>query len=276
MLEICGKPRLVTPHSGLTNRVYRLVSGHGEFFLRLPRAETAGMIDRIAEAHNLIWAADLGLALPALFCDPETGVLVTRSVQDVTRPSARLPTRLGDAIGRLHASNAPFQGTLDADAVFLAQRELLAKTSVFWSEMVELEGELKSVQDTASQTGPLNRVPCHGDLSPGNCLGTPDGLWLIDWEYSGMADPAWDLAYAVLEHGFPYQQETEFLEAYCASGAKALCPSFERLETMKSKCDAVSALWALEQVSNGRDKAVFLPFARERRDRALSRLRALN
>lgn len=92
---------------------------------------------------------------------------------------------------------------------------------------------------------------------------TSDQLWLIDWEFSGMSDPAWDLAYAVLEHEMSADEEQVFLQAYAATGAAV--PEADCLGVMKAKCDAVSALWALEQVAAGRDEDVFLPFARQRR-----------
>ncbi len=95
-------------------------------------------------------------------------------------------------------------------------------------------------------------------------------IWLIDWEYSAMAEPAWDLAYASLEHGLSPAQETRFLEAYRHSAGERLCPSSRDLEIMKAKCDVVSALWGLEQVLKGSDKMDFLAFAHARRDRALA------
>ena len=274
--DICGSIRTVKPRSGLTNRVYRLETERGEFFLRLPRAETAGMVDRHAEAHNLACATDLGLALPALLCDPETGVLVTRSVEGTGEVSGDFPVQLGVILGRLHSSDIGFQGTLDADAVFLAQKRSLSVSSDHWREMQHLDRLLTAARSRALSEGSPMKVPSHGDLSPGNCLATADRLWLIDWEYSGMADPAWDLAYAILEHGFTKGQEAGFLEAYRIGGAANDCPSLEQLEIMKARCDAVSALWALEQVDNGREASTFLPFALERRDRALARLKTVS
>ena len=91
-----------------------------------------------------------------------------------------------------------------------------------------------------------------------------------------MAVPAWDLAYALVEHDFGEVEERSFLQSYAMAGAADLCPASGELELMKARCDAVSALWAFEQVAAGRDRNVFLPFARARRDRALRRLQDLS
>ncbi|POF29731.1 choline kinase family protein [Roseibium marinum] len=275
LLEICGAPGRAVPQAGLTNRVYRLEAERGLFFLRLPRPENAGLIDRQAEARNLGLAAELGLALPPLYVHPGEGILVTGAVDVMDCAPEDFPSRLGDTLGRLHGSGAEFAGVLDPDDVYRAQRDFLASAAELRPEIAPLDQALRELANRPADAGAIRRVPVHGDLSPGNCLWTPDRLWLIDWEYSAMADPAWDLAYAILEHGFSEVQESAFLAAYKAKQPTSLVPAGDRLEAMKARCDAVSALWALEQVARGRDAGIFLPFARGRRDRALARVRVL-
>ena len=133
---------------------------------------------------------------------------------------------------------------------------------------------LKITALTEARSGPYEIVFGHNDLLAANFLDDGARLWLIDWEFSGMSDPAWDLAYAVLEHEMSADEEQVFLQAYAATGAAV--PEAGRLGVMKAKCDAVSALWALEQVVAGRDEDVFLPFARQRRGRALRQLARLS
>lgn len=272
----CGLPRHAVLQAGLTNQVYRLVAGNGDYYLRLPGAQTSDSIDRHAEARNLALAAALGLALPPVFIDCETGMLVTQAVEVLAETPADLPEQLGTLLGRLHSSGAVFAGELHADAVFRAQREGLDQ--LYRDEIGLLEQVFRWSANGADSGSAARFVPSHGDLSPGNCLAVPGGVWLIDWEYSAMAEPAWDLAYAVLEHGFSKTQESAFLGAYrCATpAAAALCPSLERLEAMKARCDAVSALWAFAQAARGRDADLFLSFAQGRRDRALARIKAVN
>ncbi|WP_330563320.1 choline/ethanolamine kinase family protein [Roseibium sp. FZY0029] len=277
--EVCGAPLTAMAFPGLTNRVFKLHAEKGTFFLRLPRREAAGSIDRKAEARNLTLAADAGLAVPPVFCDPCTGVLVTRAVEVHTeaahrgQPPQALAEALGEVLGRLHGSGAAFEGRLDPDCVLEAQWHGLRNMSDLHSEMDGLEKVLKLRAASMSGSAGLGYVPSHGDPSPGNCLMTDERLWLIDWEFSAMSDPAWDLAYAVLEHQMRPDQEDVFLQAYAATGADL--PDAARLGVMKAKCDTVSALWALEQVAAGRDEAVFLPFARQRRQRALQQLAVL-
>lgn len=269
--DLCGQPLGAVLRSGLTNRVYRLAATGGTFFLRLPESGNAQRIDRAVEAHNLVLAVKAGRALPPVYCHPASGILVTRAVEDCDRLPEDAPERLGTALGLLHASGAAFEGFIDADSLRTGHVRRLPSAAIADPEMIRLTACLDDL--AANQTTYVPPpVPSHGDPSPGNCLFAPDRLWLIDWEYSAMADPAWDLAYAILEHGYTRQQERRFLQAYAVTSGDASRVAARQIEIMKSKCDAVSALWALEQVVAGRDEVVFLPFAQARRDRALARL----
>ncbi|MEP2705076.1 MAG: phosphotransferase [Roseibium sp.] len=274
LAEICGQLHGSVPQSGLTNRVFRLSADTGDYFLRLPRAETVGMIDRHAEALNLKSAADQGLALPAVYCAPDSGILLTEAVETLHVLPGDFPRELGAAVGRLHSSGAEFDGMLDPVAVYKAQKLKLSQYPDLLEETGALDRALIPTGEFSNPVdGELFLVPSHGDLSPGNCLATGNKLWLIDWEYSGLSLPAWDLAYAILEHEFSIEEERRFLQGYSDIGANRFLPSEDQLIVMKSRCDAVSALWALEQVARGREAETFRLFAQERMQRALSRLR---
>lgn len=273
--EVCGDLLEAVDADGLTNRVVRVRAVKGRFYLRLPLPDNPARIDRAAEAHNLGVAADLGLALPPVYSDPQSGVLATRAVAAAAGPAADLPDRLGAALGRLHGSGAAFRGRLDPGEVLEAQRAEIFDSSGLEGDLARLEMALAKLAHLPAASAQGRLVPSHGDPSPGNCLDAPETFWLIDWEYSAMAEPAWDLAYAILEHGFSQTQERKLLESYRTAGAGHLAPGAEALELMKVRCDAVSALWAYGQAAAGRDPAVYLPFARARRDRVLERVENL-
>lgn len=276
LFEICGTPERSELQRGLSNRVFRLEAEKGVFFLRLPEAGSTGGIDRNTEARNLAQAATLGLGVPPLFCRPETGILLTAAIQDLIQHGGPdFPRALGEALGKLHGSRCAFAGRLDPAEVYTAQSTALQGNAALRQEVDDLDRAFKALQESGRSRTQTRLVPSHGDLSPGNCLLTRDRLWLIDWEFSAMAEPAWDIAYAIQENGFCETREAMFLEGYRAAGAAGLCPDPGRLNIMKAKCDAVSALWALEQVAKGRARQSFLAFARERKNRALDRLKGL-
>lgn len=266
---LCGDIRQVLAQDGLTNRVLRIEATRGSFILRLPRPETAGLIDRHAEANNQTLAADLGIAVPALFCDADAGVLLTAAMDIAVPAGPELCAALGRLLARLHHSAVIFSGRLDPARVIARHEAEIAERPDLAALFAPLKQALAG--RGALRNGPKDLCPCHGDLSPGNLLGSAAGLVLIDWEYSAQADPVWDLAYAILENGFSNDDQAAFLTAY-ASRSEEQAALLIRIERMKSVCDAVSALWALGQVAADRDTADFRAFAQARITRALVRL----
>jgi thiamine kinase-like enzyme len=100
---------------------------------------------------------------------------------------------------------------------------------------VEAALEEARAQVTASSV-PL--VPSHCDLVPENCLDTGSRMFLIDWEYARMNDPAWDLAYLCVEGDFDATQEQLLLAIY---GDAAV--TYGRLQVFKLLTCTLNALW---------------------------------
>ena len=70
-----------------------------------------------------------------------------------------------------------------------------------------------------SCTAPKKLLPsalCHNDLNPKNTLMDDEKLWFIDWEYSGVGDPLFDLAVVVKSHNLDERQMMLLLSSYNA------------------------------------------------------------
>ena len=70
-------------------------------------------------------------------------------------------------------------------------------------------------------------------------------MWIVDWEYSGMNDPLWDLADLSVDAGFSPAQDDEMIAAYF-SGAPA-AHERGRIVIYKAMCDLLWTLWGLIQ-----------------------------
>jgi thiamine kinase-like enzyme len=73
-------------------------------------------------------------------------------------------------------------------------------------------------------------------------------MWLIDWEYSGMNDPLWDLGDLSVEGGFDAAQDEEMIRAYFSGEPKPA--ERGRIVVYKAMCDLLWALWGLIQHAN--------------------------
>jgi thiamine kinase len=270
-----GESFHVAEVSGLSNHVYRLTSGVGSFILRVERAGNRGLVDRKVEAAFARAAEGLGLGPRVVWAAPEHGLMLMEAV-----PAARAPVSadagdaalLGAVLARLHGAAPAFAMEVRPPVFMPSKRleEMIAHAADAAAAAPEDLGFLRQAASTLSALPQVAPVPCHCDLVPGNILLDGARLWLIDWEYAGWSDPAWDLAYAVLECGLDAAAETALLSAHAASLAHDEDPDLmrRRVAAMKPVCDGISALWALGQAARGNDAADFRAFAAERLARA--------
>ena len=61
-------------------------------------------------------------------------------------------------------------------------------------------------------------VPSHADPVLENLMRGHDRVWLIDWEFSAMASPCWDLAILCNAADLDYTESRNLLADYCARG----------------------------------------------------------
>ena len=80
---------------------------------------------------------------------------------------------------------------------------------------------------------------CHNDLVCQNVL-EGERLMLIDWEYTGIGDPFFDLAVVVQHHGLEKKSALHFLAAYLGRPA-----SDRELEQLILQCDFYQCLLEL-------------------------------
>jgi thiamine kinase-like enzyme len=252
---------------GLTNRVWRL-GGH---VLRLPGAGTEAYIDRANEAAAAQAAAGAGVSPPVVHVDPATGVMVTRFVPGVTmspegfRTRAGAPARAGQVLARLHGSGAvfPFRFELfqmiDRYLALLAPRDVALPPGYH-----DVVAEAAAVRAALSRA-PVPLAPCHCDPLCENFLDDGTRMWVVDWEYSGMNDPMWDLGDLSVEAGMDAGQDEAMLTAYF--GAEARAADRGRMVAYKAMCDLLWTLWGLIQLSDGNPADDFRAYADGRFDR---------
>jgi thiamine kinase-like enzyme len=122
----------------------------------------------------------------------------------------------------------------------------------------------------ALEASPAALVPCHNDPWPGNLLDADGRIYLIDWEYSGMNDPLWDLADLSVEAGFEPEQDRTMMEAYY--GARLSPALYSRLEVHKAMSDLHWSVWGFVQHAKGNPAEDFRSYGLERLGRSKTRM----
>ena len=192
---------------GITNHNFKVAAGGEPFVLRIGGNDTALLgIDRAVEHEASLAAAALGIGPEVVaFVEPE-GYLVTRFVEgEVGRVS---PDEAAPLLRRFHGG-PPIAGRFDAFRVADSYAETAGVT---------LPPAYAAAKETADRierrlgTRPL--APCHNDLLAANFIHGGERLWIVDWEYAGMGDPAFDLANFAVSNGLDEDGDRLLLGAY--------------------------------------------------------------
>lgn len=237
----------IVPVAGLTNLVFRVTTEERKFWLRIPGPHSAAYLDRAAEAHNANAAAAAGVTPAVLYAAPD-GTMATEFVDGASPLPAggRIPPEslkpMASCFRRLHRQAAPFRGTFDALGSaerYLARHPPSGRTASRMAAIIDRMREASAALDQA----PVSFAPCHCDPVPANILVEGDRALLFDWEYSGMADPLWDLAYFAAAAALPADEEALFLHAYFGRGADEA--ERARIGLHKAEGAGLAAAWAL-------------------------------
>jgi thiamine kinase-like enzyme len=267
----------IEPLSSLTNLSYKLTTSTGSYVLRLPGEDTFDYIDRRAEEHNGRIAASLGVNAEMLHFDAEDGTMLSRFIVGVPMDGESFerdpmaPARAALVLRRVHRLGPVFKSRFDVFTMIRGYLEILYKLRMPPPEdYYEVEREAEAVRRVL-QASRVLLAPCHNDPWPGNFVVDSGGrLHLIDWEFSGMNDPIWDLGDLSVEAGFGAEQDRTMLEVYC--GGCAPPALYARLELYKAMSDLLWSLWGFIQYANGNPSDDFFKYAQGRLDRCKIRI----
>ncbi|CAN7156462.1 phosphotransferase [Mesorhizobium sp. LjRoot246] len=247
---------------GLTNLVFKA----GDFCLRIPGKGTEEYIDRANEAVAAREAAKAGVSPEVLHVDPGIGVMVTRFIAGAetmspekfrTRPGS--PARAGEAFRKLHNSGAVFPFRFELFAMIDDYLKVLSTRDVALpAGYHDVVREAETVR-SALAAHPLPLVACHCDPLCENFLDTGERMWIVDWEYSGMNDPLWDLGDLSVEGKFDTAQDEEMMRPYF--GGEARPAERGRIVIYKAMCDLLWTLWGLIQLANNNPVDDFRAYA---------------
>lgn len=254
---------------GLTNRVYRVELDGERFCLRIPGKGTEDYIDRRVEAVNARAAARAGVSPEVLFFDEGDGLMLTRFVDGAVTMTPELfreregaARRAGEALARLHRSGERFAFRFELFRMIDSYLQVLAKRGAELPEGYhETVREASAVRE-ALEAHPLPLAPCHCDPLCENFLDDGTRMWIVDWEYSGMNDPMWDLGDLAVEGSFSPELEDELLLGWFGRAPHPFDRG--RVVVYKAMCDLLWTLWGLIQHADGNPADDFWAYALNR------------
>jgi thiamine kinase-like enzyme len=245
-----GHEPTITPiEAGRTNRNYRVEVGSATFFLRLSHEDTALLgIDRVAEYEAALAAAASGVGPEVVAHLPEHGCLITAWVagEPLAEGDMEQESVLADVarvVSTIHAGPA-LPATFDVFRIVEAYRRVSAERGVPIPEAYGPAHAHAERIEAAFARAPVPARPCHNDLLSDNFLKGTDGFWLVDYEYSGMGDPFFDLGNLSINNGLSEASQETLLRLMFGEPTEA---HRARLQLMRIMSDYREAMWGVIQ-----------------------------
>ena len=238
---------------GMTNQNYLVKTSSNQYIVKFFGKGTDKLIDRQNEKFNLELLKDLKLDVENYLFDIEAGIKVNQYIENAeTLDSTTIKTKfekIAPILQTIHASGKELKGEF-APFEEIKKYESLIQGEISYPNYEAVRKSVLSLKNELEKIG-IDKKSCHIDLVPENFIEAPDGhLYLIDWEYSSMNDPMWDLAALFLESEFTTDEEDSFLSYYESEQTPV---SREKIRIYKILQDIIWSLWTIYKEENGAD-----------------------
>lgn len=242
---------------GLTNYNYIMNIKGIDYVIREPGGMTEQIIDRKIERVNNNIASEFGVNSDSLYFDEHSGIKISIFLKNSKNMAQADPCSfenlktVSDLLKNIHSFPTNFSNHFDWQKE-LSKYELLIQQlhgEFFFDYRILRDQLLNFIQENIKTT---NLVPCHNDTVPENFIIDDTGrTFLIDWEYSGMNDPCWDVAAYILESKLSKEAIDQLIQNY-------FCHPLTPMEDVKIKSymmaqDLLWTAWALIRHYNGDD-----------------------
>ena len=217
--ELRGEREVEPLAGGLTNTNFKVTTPVGRYVVRISGKDTGLLaIDRENEAHNTIAAAESGVGARVVAVVPEHDALVLAFLDGEVMDAEKL--RRGDrlesiasACRRLHGSRRFLQ---DFD-MFDIQRGYVRVVREHGFRLPDRYAEFEPavrLLEQAMRERAEPTVPCNNDLLAENFIEVDGAMRLIDYEYSGNNEPAFELGNIWSESNLSLTQLEELVGHY--------------------------------------------------------------
>lgn len=259
----------IAPIGGMSNKNFRVDYLGASYVLRLPGVASETMVDRLNEYTNSQIACELGVTPPIRYFDVETGVKLAdfiegaKPLRQATVQRANVLDQIAIILKKLHTSSMRLSNDFNGFTELRKYEQTLKKIGISVEDKKALL-IVPKLQARLNELG-VSLAPCHNDLVAENFIKSSSGqLYLIDWEYSGMNDPHWDIAALFLESSFTQESQAYFLARYYSNDVPK--DTLEKIQIYQILMDLLWSLWTDIKEAGGED---FASYGADRYARAL-------
>ncbi|WP_304126360.1 choline/ethanolamine kinase family protein [Gemella sanguinis] len=255
---------------GMTNNNYLVETTNRKFIVKFFGKGTEKLINRIAEKNNLEKLRDLELDVENYIFDINEGIKVNEYIENATTFDAHyIKTKnkeVAEILQKVHGSGKELEGEFK---IFdeIKKYEDLIQGEIKYAYYDKIRDKVFGLQSHLEEIG-IDRKSCHIDLVPENFIEDENGrVYLIDWEYSSMNDPMWDLAALFIESNYRKSEEGDFFKYYYSEKTPV---SIAKIMIYKILQDFLWSLWTIYKEEQG---AEFGNYGQDRYNRCLKNLK---
>ncbi len=245
---------------GITNKLYRIKSEKGDVALRIYGDKTELFINRDFEADAIEKMADAGISPKLIKYIPEYNVTIVEFItgsytlnnNDFLNEDLR--ERIVKPIRKIHESKVVLPKLFNPLVEVKKMAKILTDLDVEYREF-DIAGTIQCFEDLSQKINiPESKYTAsHNDLLAENFILVQDGyedlydepMYIIDWEYAGMAPRYYDIADMFQEILVPRDVEKSFVEYYCEG--REFDKNLYLIDMFKPFPDIYWFLWSLIQ-----------------------------
>lgn len=245
---------------GMTNKNYLVTINNKKYVLRVAGAGTENIINRYSEKINAKEVSKIGVDKELIYFNEETGIKISEYIEKAETLNPETSKKIENLLltskllRKLHTSGAQFENKFNVFNEIIKYESLIKSKDVIYKKYhnyLENKKQIFNLEELLKINGKIDTA-CHNDTVPENFIkNDKNEIYLIDWEYSGMNDPMWDLAAHSLESSFSMEEEKIFLENYFSKSIKK--EDYLRIECYKVLQDLLWSIWTILKEENGDD-----------------------
>lgn len=206
--------RSIQKLAGLTACSYKVTFTSGERAVlreQTQRASNVG-VNYQQEAQLLRAIAPLGFSPKPIYNDRLFSLLSWINGKKPTSFTPKLLQKLAEQLAKLH--QFPLQAVCSTP--HFAKLDLAERCQFLWDKLSPKKQQKLNFCPPFMAIKPLAVAVCHHDLHLGNFIEQNDTLYLIDWEYTAISDPALELALFLHGNSLSPKEKALFLHHYFA------------------------------------------------------------
>ncbi|MBD5551877.1 MAG: phosphotransferase [Lachnospiraceae bacterium] len=246
--------------NGLTNSSFCFICKGKKYVYRHPGVGTEKYINRKSEYKSMQTAKRLGLDQTYIYMDAVEGWKISYYIEDVSTLDYHNEAQVRQALSMLrtlHGSDEDtghFFNIWDEIAEF--EKRLKESGRNQFEDLKQIHEMIEKLHQYAKTDG-VRQCLCHCDSYDPNFLIDKEGnMSLIDWEYSGMADPGCDIGTFIACSDYTDEEAKQVINIYLGYAA-----SDKELRHFLAYVAAAACywfLWAIYQESLGKNVGEYL------------------